>query len=43
MSKGSGTIKVLIVDDHPVVRVGLRTMLDSEANISVSGAVASAK
>ena len=36
-------IKVLIVDDHPVVRVGLRTMLESEPNIEISGAAASAR
>jgi len=35
-------IKVLIVDDHPVVRVGLRTMLESEQNISVTGLAESA-
>ncbi len=35
-------IKVLIVDDHPVVRVGLRTMLESEENISVTGLAESA-
>ncbi len=35
-------IKVLIVDDHPVVRMGLRTMLDSEGNISVVGMAGSA-
>jgi DNA-binding NarL/FixJ family response regulator len=34
---------VLIVDDHPVVRVGLRTMLESESNISVIGVAASAR
>jgi DNA-binding NarL/FixJ family response regulator len=34
---------VLVVDDHPVVRVGLRTMLESEANISVVGMAASAR
>ncbi len=42
----SGTtypIKVLIVDDHPVVRTGLRTMLESEKNISVTGLAESAK
>jgi DNA-binding NarL/FixJ family response regulator len=43
MQKSSNTIKVLIVDDHPVVRVGLRTLLESEATISVTGAVESAK
>lgn len=36
-------IKVLIVDDHPVVRIGLRTMLDSEENISVVGMAESAR
>jgi DNA-binding NarL/FixJ family response regulator len=36
-------IKVLIVDDHPVVRVGLRTMLESETNIQISGTAESAK
>jgi DNA-binding NarL/FixJ family response regulator len=28
-------IRVLIVDDHPVVRLGMRTMLESEEDISV--------
>jgi len=37
------SIKVLIVDDHPVVRLGLRTMLESEGNISVTGMAGSAK
>jgi DNA-binding NarL/FixJ family response regulator len=36
-------IKVLIVDDHPVVRLGLRTMLESEENIAVTGVTGSAK
>ena len=36
-------IKVLIVDDHPVVRLGLRTMLESEHNISVTGMAGSGK
>jgi DNA-binding NarL/FixJ family response regulator len=30
-------IKVLIVDDHPVVRLGLRTMLESQGEIRVVG------
>jgi DNA-binding NarL/FixJ family response regulator len=42
MGKNSGAIKVLIVDDHPVVRIGLRTMLDSEESISVIGMAESA-
>jgi DNA-binding NarL/FixJ family response regulator len=43
MRKRAGTIKVLIVDDHPVVRLGLRTMLESEENISVTGTAGSGK
>ena len=35
-------IKVLIVDDHPVVRFGLFSMLASEARILVTGMVGSA-
>ncbi len=42
MAEATTTIKVLIVDDHPVVRLGLRTMLESEENISVSGTAGSA-
>ena len=42
MTQSTKTIKVLIVDDHPVVRLGLRTMLESE-NISVMGTAGSAK
>jgi two-component system NarL family response regulator len=43
MVKRANAIKVLIVDDHPVVRVGLRTMLESEANITVTGMAESGK
>ncbi|MFZ0747404.1 MAG: response regulator transcription factor [Terracidiphilus sp.] len=43
MVERADEIKVLIVDDHPVVRVGLRTMLESEANILVTGMAESAK
>ncbi len=43
MLKQANVIKVLIVDDHPVVRVGLRTMLESETSISVTGVAESAK
>jgi two-component system, NarL family, response regulator DevR len=35
------TIRVFVVDDHQVVRVGLRTMLESEPDIVVVGTAAS--
>jgi two-component system, NarL family, response regulator NreC len=37
------TIRVLIVDDHAVVRSGLRHVLDSEAGIEVVGEAADAR
>lgn len=43
MGDRTTAIGVLIVDDHPVVRLGLRTMLESEENISVTGLAASAR
>ena len=43
MDDRTTTIGVLIVDDHPVVRLGLRTMLESEENLSVTGLAASAR
>src|ERR1039458_6633678 len=43
MPRSTEAIKVLVVDDHPVVRLGLRTMLESEGNITVTGTAASAK
>lgn len=36
-------IRVLVVDDHPVVRRGLHSMLDGEAGISVVGLASSGK
>ena len=36
-------IRVLIVDDHPVVRFGLSSMLSSETRIVVTGMVGSAR
>jgi DNA-binding NarL/FixJ family response regulator len=43
MAEPTKPINVLIVDDHPVVRLGLRTMLESEENIAVTGMAGSAK
>lgn len=43
MPEQSKIIKVLIVDDHPVVRFGLRTMLETEENIQVTGMAGTAK
>jgi DNA-binding NarL/FixJ family response regulator len=34
-------IRILLVDDHPVVRHGLRGMLDAEADLSVAGEASS--
>ncbi len=33
-------IRVLVVDDHPVVRVGLRALIDTEPNMEVVGEAA---
>jgi len=42
MSKDSdNNIRILIVDDHPVVRVGLASMLATQPGIEVSGSVSS--
>lgn len=43
MAKQENLIRVFIVDDHPVVRFGLRTMFESEKNIFVTGTAGSAK
>ncbi|MBB2942593.1 DNA-binding NarL/FixJ family response regulator [Actinoplanes lutulentus] len=34
-------IRILLVDDHPVVRMGLRGMLDAEADLTVIGEASS--
>lgn len=43
MAHQEKSIRVFIVDDHPVVRFGLKTMLESEKNILVTGTAGSAK
>lgn len=40
MTENHSEIRVLLVDDHPVVRGGLRAALDSDARISVVGEAA---
>ena len=37
------TLKILIVDDHEVVRLGLSTLLDQHPNFTVAGEAATAK
>ena len=37
----TGRVRVLLADDHPVVRAGLRTMLESDPKIEVVGEVGS--
>jgi len=37
------SIRVLVVDDHPVVRRGLHSMLDGESGISIVGMASSGK
>ena len=34
-------IKVLLVDDHPVVREGIRGMLEAEPDLAIAGEAAS--
>ena len=36
-------IRVFVVDDHQVVRMGLKTMLESTSDITVVGVTASAR
>jgi len=43
MTAPAEPIKVLIIDDHPVVRLGLRTMLESEEHIIVTGTAGSVR
>jgi DNA-binding NarL/FixJ family response regulator len=43
MTAPAEPIKVLIIDDHPVVRLGLRTMLESEEHIVVTGTAGSVR
>ena len=37
MSGRPGAVRVLVADDHPVVRAGLRAMLDAEPDLQVVG------
>lgn len=42
-AKISGTIRILLVDDHPVVRAGLASMLSTIAGLAVCGAASTAE
>ncbi|MEJ0007039.1 MAG: hypothetical protein WDM77_11905 [Steroidobacteraceae bacterium] len=37
MVNAAGKHRVLIVDDHPIVRHGLRQMIDAESDLMVCG------
>jgi DNA-binding NarL/FixJ family response regulator len=39
----SGPVRLLLADDHPVVRAGLRAVLDTEADFEVVGEAATAE
>jgi DNA-binding NarL/FixJ family response regulator len=39
-SSNSGSIRVLLADDHPVVRAGIKTMLEKEPDLCVVGEIA---
>ncbi|CAM5393532.1 DNA-binding response regulator [Streptomyces badius] len=43
MSAGGDTIRLLLADDHPVVRAGLRAVLDTEPGFRVAGEAATAE
>jgi len=40
-SRGAGPVRVLVADDHPVVRAGLAAMLSAEPGLDVVGEAAS--
>jgi two-component system response regulator DevR len=42
MSEQSGPLRILIVDDHAVVRSGLRAVLEDEEGLEIAGEAASA-
>ena len=39
-SDNSSTIRVLIADDHPIVRAGIKTMIEKEPDLCVVGEIA---
>ncbi len=41
--EGGGAIRLLLADDHPVVRAGLRAVLDTEPGFRVAGEAATAE
>lgn len=43
MSRGRAKIRILLVDDHPVVRAGIRQILDREEDLEVVGEAADGK
>lgn len=43
MTGGSGPIRVLIVDDHPMLREGVAAVLEAQTDMTVAGEAATAK
>src|SRR5690606_35475564 len=37
LSIASNMIRIMIVDDHPILRAGLRTLLSEHSNMAVTG------
>jgi len=42
LASGKGTVRLLLVDDHEIVRLGLRTLLSHSESIDIVGEAASA-
>lgn len=39
----AGALRILVVDDHPIVRLGIRQMIGGEADLEICGEAGSAE